>query len=297
PPPSTRITRSAFVTLRWLPLHDALTLHAGRRWDRQEDHLRSSGVGGAITARDGVRELDSPQFGTRVLLTHGFEMRANWSRSQRAPDFLELFGNQGSVLGNPSLQPERGESWDAGGGWAGAWRGVRMALEWSRHGALLEQLILFQRNSQSSVRAQNAGQATLRGEEGNVRVSWRALAFSASRSWLSAIEAGPGIYHGRRLPQRSEQQGYARVDWTHGRWRASTDIQHLSDDFEDRINFRRVPARTFVGAAVSAGLGPARFTLEGKNLGDRRAEDVGGFPLPGRSVFASMETHFKPSNP
>ncbi|MEO5988879.1 MAG: TonB-dependent receptor, partial [Candidatus Eisenbacteria bacterium] len=108
PPPSTRITRSAFVTLRWLPLHDALTLHAGRRWNRQEDHLRSSGVGGAITARDGVRELDSPQLGTRLLLARGFEMRANWSRSQRAPDFLELFGNQGSVLGNPSLQPERG---------------------------------------------------------------------------------------------------------------------------------------------------------------------------------------------
>lgn len=254
--------------------------------------MRSSGVGGVITQRDAVRELNGPQLGTRLALPYGVEFRANWSRSQRAPDFLELFGNQGSVLGNAALQPERGESWDAGGAWTGAWRQLRVALEWSRHKALLEQLILFQRNSQSSVRALNAGQATLRGEETSLRVTWRELALSASRAWLSAIETGPGIYHGRRLPQRSEQQGSARLDWSHGRWRASTDLQHLSDDFEDRINFRRVPARTLVGAALSAAVGSARLTLEGKNLGDRRVEDVGGFPLPGRSVFASIETHF-----
>ena len=297
PPQSQRIARSAFVTLRVLPFGDALTLHAGRRWDRQEDHLRSSGVGGGITRRDVVRELDSPQIGVRLVLPRGLELRANWVRSGRAPDFLELFGNQGSVLGNAALQPERGESWDAGGAWKGAWRELRVEVEWSRHHALLEQLILFQRNSQSSVRALNAGQATLTGEEASLRASWRAVTFSASRSWLSALETGPGLYRGRRLPQRSGQQGCARLDVTRGRWRASADLQYLSDDFEDRINFRRVPARTLLGASLSSRIGPARLTLEGKNLADRVVEDVGGFPLPGRSLFASLETHFIPSQP
>lgn len=295
PPQSQRIARSAFVTLRVLPFGDVLTLHAGRRWDRQEDHLRSSGVGGGITARDVVRELDSPQIGARLVLPRGLELRANWARSGRAPDFLELFGNQGSVLGNAALQPERGESWDAGGAWIGAWRELRVGVEWSRHHALLEQLILFQRNSQSSVRALNAGAATLTGEEASLRASWRAVTFSASRSWLSALETGPGLYHGRRLPQRSGQQGAVRLDVTRGRWRASADLQYLSDDFEDRINFRRVPARTLLGASISSRIGPARLTLEGKNLADRVVEDVGGFPLPGRSLFASLETHFIPS--
>lgn len=33
---------------------------------------------------------------------------------------------------------------------------------------------------------------------------------------------------------------------------------------------------------------PLRFTLEGRNLGDDRACDVGGFPLPGRSFYAAV---------
>lgn len=289
PPPSTRRTRSAFVTVQLLPLGDRITLHVGRRWDRQDDHLRSSIVGGGITRRDVVRELDSPQIGTRVQLPFGLEVRGNASRSQRAPDFLELFGNQGSVLGNATLQPERGESWDAGGAWSRQGRDWEASIEWGHHQAVLEQLILFQRNSQSSVRALNAGEATLRGEEASGRFRWHGIAISAERSWLSALETSAGIYRGRRLPQRSEQQGSLRLDVSHGRWRASTDLQHLSDDFEDRINFRRVPARTLLGAAVSARVGPGRATLEGKNLANRRVEDVGGFPLPGRSVFVSIE--------
>ena len=64
---------------------------------------------------------------------------------------------------------------------------------------------------------------------------------------------------------------------------------------DSRINFRRVPARTLLGASISSRIGPARLTLEGKNLADRVVEDVGGFPLPGRSLFASLETHFIPS--
>jgi outer membrane receptor protein involved in Fe transport len=47
-----------------------------------------------------------------------------------------------------------------------------------------------------------------------------------------------------------------------------------------------------VGAALSARARGLRVTLEGRNLGDRRVEDVGGFPLPGRSLFASLETRF-----
>ena len=67
--------------------------------------------------------------------------------------------------------------------------------------------------------------------------------------------------------------------------------------FEDRINFRRVPARTLLGASLSSRMGRARMTIEGKNLADRVVEDVGGFPLPGRSLFVAIETDFLSSKP
>ena len=83
-----------------------LVLHAARRWDRVEDHLRSLVVGGTLASSDVARVLDSPQLGARLGLGRGLEVRANWARANRAPGFVELFGDQGSVTGNPALRPE-----------------------------------------------------------------------------------------------------------------------------------------------------------------------------------------------
>ncbi len=82
----------------------------------QSDQLRATLVAGQAYALDRVRVLDAPQLGARARLPRGLEARANWSRSARAPEFLELFGNQGDVLGN-QLVPESGENWDAGCAW------------------------------------------------------------------------------------------------------------------------------------------------------------------------------------
>jgi hypothetical protein len=61
-------------------------------------------------------------------------------------------------------------------------------------------------------------------------------------------------------------------------------------DFLDRANRQPTPARTLTGATVSMRFGPLlRATIEGRNLGDVRAADVAGFPLPGRSLFVSCE--------
>jgi len=98
-------------------------------------------------------------------------------------------------------------------------------------------------------------------------------------------------WNGRRLPLRPALQGFARLDWHHRGFRAAADLQAIGDDFLDRANLQRVPDRMLVGASLSWGpaAGGLRFTVEGKNLGDDRVADVGGFPLPGRAVFASCD--------
>src|SRR5262249_6450832 len=118
PPVSQRTSRGAALALELRPLRDRVVVHAARRWERIEDRLRSVSSLGRLQATDVVRETASPQLGARVGVARGLELKANWSRAERPPDFMELFGNQGSVLGNASLRPERGESWDAGARWA-----------------------------------------------------------------------------------------------------------------------------------------------------------------------------------
>jgi iron complex outermembrane receptor protein len=293
PPESHRDTQSAWLVLQAHIAGDRLLLHAGRRWDAQDDHLRTTGAGGLLRVSDAARTLDAPQVGARIQLPRALELRANWSKTARAPEFVELFGDQAATAGNPQLKPEHSEGWDAGGSWsvrAGQWRG---ALDWSHHESHPRELIVFQRYSQSSVRARNVARAELRGEETSARVLWRSLAASGSMSWLSALEtAAASLYYGRRLPQRPMRSAYARLDARAGAWRVAADVQYLSDDFLDPINFRRAPSRTLTGASLSRALGGVRVTLEGKNLGDVRAQDLAGFPLPGRSVFVACETRF-----
>ena len=76
------------------------------------------------------------------------------------------------------------------------------------------------------------------------------------------------------------------MDW-------SADVHYLADNFLDRYNTYWIGSRTLVGAWISFAprRWPVRVSLEGKNLGDRRVEDVAGFPLPGRTVFIACETH------
>ena len=291
PPPSRRDTRGISVAARLEPWRDRVLLSAGRRWDRQRDALRWVSSLGAAGASDLARELDSPELGTRVRLGFGLEGRGNWFKAARAPDFLELFGDEGSVRGNPTLDVERAESWDAGGRWSlGPGRAPRAALEWAHYESHPRNLIAYVRNSASSVRAQNISRARLRGEELS---GWaelpRGLSASGWITWQTTLDQGAvAAWRGRRLPLRPERHAFAQLLWRARALRLGGDIEYLSEDFLDRANRQRVPARTLTGASISIRTHfDLRITLDARNLGDVRVADVADFPLPGRSLFVS----------
>ncbi|MCC6651731.1 MAG: TonB-dependent receptor [Candidatus Eisenbacteria bacterium] len=290
PPQTRRDTRSAHAGVQLHLASDALLLHAARRWDRQDDRLRATVVGGVPYALDARRTLNAPQLGARLRLPARVEARANWTRGARAPEFLELFGDQAVVQGNPRLLPESGESWDAGASWRARARGVLLSAEYAHFESRTRQMITWIASSQRTVRAANFPSARLSGDEVGARIAWRALSLSGSAGWLDARQDDrASIYFGKRLPQRPAFQGYARLEARRGSWTAAADVLEIGEDYLDPINFRLAPSRTLAGASLSRMWGPLRLTVEGKNLGDRRAQDVGGYPLPGRSFFASCE--------
>lgn len=295
PPGSRRDARGAVARIQLQTPGGRLVLHAARRWDRLADRLRPLVAGTSVAPGDVVRELDSPQLGARLGLGWGLEARANWARASRAPEFVELFGDQASVTGNPQLVPETAENRDAGLAWRGSWRGHEGALEWARYRSDARDLVVFVRNSASTVRARNFGRALIRGEEWTARLDLPGrLLLSSAWSWQSAINLGPlpEFYVGKRLPGRPARQSTTRLEWRPDRpfgLRASAELQTIGDNLLDPYNLQRVAARTLVGASLSVAptRWPLRFTLEGRNLGDERACDVGGFPLPGRSLYVA----------
>jgi outer membrane cobalamin receptor len=293
PPPSRRLARGAMMGFQLTTPDGRLVLHAARRWDRIEDHLRSLLVGGALSSSDVARVLDSPQLGARLDLGRGLEVRANWARANRAPGFVELFGDQGSVTGNPALRPESAENRDAGAAWRGRLGVGEAALEWARFRSDARDLVVFVKNSASSMKAQNFSRARIRGEEWSARLElpWQLLV-TAAWSWQSAINQGPlpEFWVGKRLPGRPSRLSRVRLEWReagHLGLRAGAELEVIGDNLLDPYNLQRVAERRLAGASLSIAPFPAalRLTLECKNLLDDRAVDVGGFPLPGRSVF------------
>ncbi|HEX5634935.1 MAG TPA: TonB-dependent receptor, partial [Gemmatimonadales bacterium] len=267
---------------RWL-------VTAMRRWDRQDEAIHDTRSFGGTRSRFSDRTVNAPQLGARVRAAWGFALKANWSRTSRAPDFDELFGVDGAVTGNPTLVPEHAESWDAGLAWTGAWAGVRIAAEWAHHRSHARDLILYERSSPRGARPVNVGAARLFGEEASLRASWRGLELTASTAWLSATDrSGISFYHGRRLPQRAGRQAYARLAWRDRGWSLTTDVEYVGDMVLDRVNFNRTPPRTLVGVAVGRRFGRVTALLEGRNLGDHLTQDVAGFPLPGRMWLGSL---------
>jgi iron complex outermembrane receptor protein len=296
PPASTRRDWGASFTAQARPLGDRVVLYAGRRWDRMRDALRSVATGGIARRSDVVRELDAPQLGLRVTTWRGLELRGNWSRATRAPDFLELFGNQGSVLGNPTLAPERAENWDAGGAWSLDLGSIRASVEGAHYATRADDLIVYVRGSPSSVRAMNISRCRIRGEELTARVATPfGVTASCAGASQSTLDQGDVVSaRGRRLPQRPEHLLSARLDVVRGPVRLTADVERIGENFLDRANRLRVPPRTLLGVSLSCEAHGARLTVEVKNLGDARASDVGGFPLPGRAVFASLDLRLGP---
>jgi len=300
PPTSARTTRGAMVGASLGPPAGWLLLRAASRWDLVDDHLRVVKLGGAIAATSVAREIRSPQMGARLRPIPALELRANWSDASRVPDFGELFGDQGSVVGNPALLPEHGRNGDAGGrlelGRGAAWGG---ALELSHFASRAENLIVYLRNGPSTMRAANVSRAEIAGDE--LGLSARApggLSARAAMTWMDAVDRGiVKAWSGKRLPGRPERSGSLHVTLARRAFSLDGDLSYIGENFLDPYNRQRVPSRTLVGAAL--GLSPwsasLRLTVEGKNLGDQRAFDVGGYPLPGRSVFVALELRHGPA--
>ena len=299
--PSTRHGVGASIAATLEPWNGALLLRAARRWDRLEDEIHRAPAPGASAVTAVAREIGVPQLGARVRLPVGLELRTNWTDARRAPDFTELFGDQGSVQGNSTLVPERGVNWDAGGRFelagAGRWRG---SIELAHFESRAEGLIVYVRNSPSTVRASNVSRARIDGEEAAVKLEAPGgFTLSASGSLMRAVDRGAiRAWAGKRLPGRPDRQAAVRVGWQRGALRLGASLDHLGDNFLDPANRRPVPDRTLIGALATIPVGrTVRLSVEGRNLGDRRVADVGGYPLPGRSVFASCDLRFGPSPP
>jgi vitamin B12 transporter len=258
----------------------------------------------------------SPRLTARVLAEQDVAFKASAGWYARQPTLVELFGDRGFVVGNPELRPETGPSWDLGLVWAPA-RAIgpvdRTLVEFAGFYNHLSDAIVFV-NAGYVSHPTNVGAASNVGLElaASTRL-WRTARIAANYTLqLSQQEESEDSFDRKDLPRHPRHTAYARLELEHAlgarQLRGYGELQWTSSSFLDRANLQRVPARQLVGAGLSVALWPQlTFAVEAKNLLDHQIEqlalapgaqmattpvavsDISGLPLPGRSLFLSVE--------
>jgi outer membrane cobalamin receptor len=283
--------------------------------------------------RDGLEQLRnsfhwfaSPRLGARVRVVKGVELRGNFGRYFRPPSLLELFGNRGTAIGNPDLEPEVGTSGDVGVTVNLVRRKKtleRVLVEAAFFGRDSVDLIQWVQNSQRTAVAMNISRAVTLGGELSAGMWLRLHAQVQARLTANYTllhtqnRSGKPLLDGNRLPGRPLHELNGRVDlvWRKDRWGVGVhwSLSHISDSYLDEANsFLAVPRRTLheVGLVVQPWLRGVSVSATFKNVANLRVEhspapaftgldrlpralmDYGGFPLPGWEFYVNVTWAF-----
>jgi iron complex outermembrane receptor protein len=243
----------------------------------------------AVTGRLGVRGDLSP----------GWSLRANTGNYERVPDFTELYGHRGAVLGNPGLVPEHGTNADLGLAYdaphaAGPFRSLH--AEGTLFATDARDLIVYVPTSFGIVVAQNIGAARIRGVELSVAGTLGARlsgGFNIVRQ--EAIETGDTFREGFPLPGRSELEASTSLGGVWGRTRLAWNFTYVGPNNLSTVGSEsgELPARYLHDLSCRVLL-PHRLeaTVQVHNLFDDHNVDLYRYPLPGRRYEARLAWAF-----
>jgi len=233
----------------------------------------------------------------------GFTLFANLGRYQREPTLGELYGAGILVRGNAALRPELGLSADVGA--RGVWRSGALSLhaESSAFVRSASELVAYARAAQGYVVPINVGRARVAGLElGFGARAFEHLEADCNVTLLDPRDTTPG----RRLqndilPFTSRLVLSPRVLLTTGelasrglsRADLGADLTCLSNRFADAAGLIVIPEQATLGVTgMAAWLEGALITrLRLANATGSQRFDIVGYPLPGRSLYGSLELH------
>jgi vitamin B12 transporter len=232
----------------------------------------------------------SPKLGVALGLPLGFSVRGNAGYGFRPPSFSELYLPAGTLGVNANLQPERSFSADGALLYGSRWASVSAGGFWTRY----QNLIIYEFFPPFFAKPQNVSVADAWGMEAEARLRpwpWLEASGAYTLQWTEDLrDVAP--YYGMRLPYRPRQLGSVRLqtgpDWL----RARVEVEGRSMVTVNRSGSLSLPGHVFVNAGLDVVLWSRapRFTasVQLNNLLDVQGQDLDGYPLPGRAVFATL---------
>jgi vitamin B12 transporter len=297
PPQATRASTGAGVDAEWHVV-DHLVLAASGRID---------GFSNASAGATSGDVLPTGHLGVEVPLDF-VTLTAHGGATARPPSFVELYGDRGAFIGDPSLLPESAWTVDAGARGSHRIGALAVALELDGFATWADDLITFvPQGAYGRAKATNVGAAKLAGLEADARVRLGPIELRGAYTGLltendSACEpvVGPCVHPA--LPGRPANDLIADLIGYAGPASMRLGVDAVTGMVADVAGGIGVPARVLAsaGARVDVARG-VRLALDVRNLFDERTgtyqgalgpvhEPIGDYyeyPLPGRSLLVS----------
>ncbi len=289
PDPSHRTTTAIAIEDSLSLLHNRLTVAPSWRHETRRSHISRASN---IDLLPGEAEKDTAtnsalHLGARLKVTASLSLRTSMGDYFRAPTFTDLFGDNGAVVGNPSLVAETGHNEDAGITWSRRLGRSSLLLDASVFRNQSDNTIVYVHNSAVYSRPYNIGRSITKGAETSLSLKHGRFALSTNFTYQRAIDDSSTIYRGNPLPGRHERAFSATVTYSPGRWKFTQEFSltggcSLSSTYNPAYYIGKSEVFT---SSVSYMIGRATITLEGKNLTGEQVADILNYPLPGRSFY------------
>ncbi|HXV75759.1 MAG TPA: TonB-dependent receptor [Candidatus Polarisedimenticolaceae bacterium] len=270
-----------------------LTVAPSVRWQYREDDFTAGSSGAVEPAADDVRDSSwSGKVGLAWALGPAASIRGSVGRFYRVPSLVELFGDRGSLIANPTLVPESGVTAELG--YARGHRSGRLpwSVELVGFARRAKNLIRFVSVSQGTAVARNLADVESYGVEGSLSARpVRGLTVDASATVQRAEDLSPGYTSGKALPYQPELLAYLGAGYARGRLQARWEATYTGANATDSLDTPelRLPERIIHDVNLELLL-PGGFALgvDLRNIFDRRTLDLLRHPLPGRTLFVHL---------
>ncbi len=286
------------LAAQWRPL-DALELGLSSRFDGAVDRGASG---------DRTHFWPQPELSLNAQALSWLSLAAHGGYRERLPTFAERFGEPGLVRGNLALQSE--SVWQADAGLRFAHRFANLELVYSE--AVAHDLVVFVLGPVGLPQAQNIGSANIQTLEATGALTpWRYLALDFNYTFQYARNGSAGVEHDKPLAGRPEHYGRAAlIIYTPWHLRFMYEFIYVGDTYLDRDGSDLVPGRypQNLRVAWQPFGGRVIVSLDVTNAFDQTTARVAlplyqtsvvrpivdflGYPLPGRSVFATITYAF-----
>lgn len=297
------VTRDSNRTLLNLGMENTLLLMNHRlavtpaiRFTYIKNRLKSetTAAGASLEELRDTQQHWSPQLGVKYQVLDWLVLKTNLNRYVREPSFFELFGDRGFFVGNMGLKPEKGTNWDIGAEaeWFFTQSPVeRLTLNLVYFYSDVDDLITRAYDARGIGRSVNISGSRIQGIEAGMTLNFfEYFSFSGNMTLQDTRnKSSIAAFDGKKLPGRYGQSYMGRLEA--GRWNAKVYLEYLVDKnlYYDTTNLLKAPDKEELNFGTSYLFRDHwRFNADVKNIQDNYFEDFYRYPMPGRSVSASV---------